>query len=654
MPANSPRKFSFDSITAAAVALFAMAMVAVPPPDLDLWWLMAVGRRIAETHAYIYHDPFTFTVPGAPWSPQSWMSALVYYGLFHLGGMSAIAALRVVMVGLITALVFRAQRAGGVAWAVASPLVVVAILTAHGRLTDRGQLFEYLFLAWLLAFLLTSHARKGRAFFVWPLLVQLAWVQFHSSFLLGPALAAIYFGGEWVAVRLPFARPLFRHDYRRAALLVGLMLLVCVINPNPRAFLIQPFDAGQHELISRFTLEWKSPFDPAIAGAGFHPWYEILLAVAALAILAALPRVPLAPALMMIATAWLSLQSHRFRVEFALVTAVMASAMFARSALVGWIAARRVPASAWRLAGMGVTLVLIVLGQGRLARTPAPDLLPERALAFVADEDVARRPFHPIGYGSYMLWDLYGKRQTFIDGRNFDAGVYEDFLRGQTGAPLLRGVVQKYRVDSFIIPAPERADAGMRNVHQSLVTWGAAWDLVHMDEEAFVYVARASADSVWLDQHAFRAYHPLTFAGAPHSAEQMEAAAAELERLTRESPDYAHAWMDLGLVRLTHGDAPGAMAAFGSAVAIDTTDAVAWNQLGQAAGAAGDFDRAVAAFTALTRLVPANPLAYVNLARAEASAGNMPAAVAACERALALDPNQAQARQLMQSLRGSR
>ncbi|MDH4336569.1 MAG: hypothetical protein OEX18_04750 [Candidatus Krumholzibacteria bacterium] len=569
MTANSPRKFSLDSITAAVATLFAMAIVASPPPDLDLWWLMAVGRRMADTHAYIYADPFTFTVPGAAWSPQSWLSALVYFGLHQLGGMTAIGVLRVAMAGAIAALVFRALRAGGVAWAMAAPLVVVALVTAHGRFTDRGQLFEYVFLAWLLVFLLTAHERRGRAFFVLPLLVQLAWVQFHSSFLLGPALAAIFFAGEWLAGRLPFARPLHRHDYRRAALLVGAMLLVCVVNPNPRAFLIQPFDTSQHELISRFTLEWKSPFDAAIAGAGFHPWYEILLGVAALALLASLPRVPLAPLFMIAATAWLSLQSHRFRVEFGLVTAVMASVMLVRSSLVTGFAVRRLPAATWRMIGLVTTLLLIVLARGLLVAKPAPDLLPQRALAFVVDENVAHRPYHTIGYGSYMLWRLYGERQTFIDGRNFDAGVYEDFLRGQTNAPALRGVIGKYGVDSFIIPAPERADAGMHNVHKSLIVWHDTWDLVHMDEQAFVYVSRAAADSTWLGTHAYRSYHPMTFAGERHTPEAFDRAIAELERLTMESPGYLRAWIDLGLARMSRGDTQGAITALESALALD-------------------------------------------------------------------------------------
>ena len=79
------------------------------------------------------------------------------------------------------------------------PLVLVALINSHSRLTDRGQIFEYVFIAWLVGFLLTGHERRERSFFIVPLLVQLAWVQLHSSFLLGPALAAIFFASEWIA-----------------------------------------------------------------------------------------------------------------------------------------------------------------------------------------------------------------------------------------------------------------------------------------------------------------------------------------------------------------------------------------------------------------------------------------------------------------------
>jgi hypothetical protein len=134
-------------------------------------------------------------------------------------------------------------------------------------------------------------------------------------------------------------------------------------------------------------------------------------------------------------------------------------------------------------------------------------------------------------------------------------------------------VVKKYAVDSFIIPAPARADAGMRNVHNSLIVWNATWDLVHMDPTAFVYVARAAADSTWLAAHAYRAYHPLTFAKTRHTPEAFALAIADLERLTRASPEFVPGWLDLALARLARGEDAAAAAALERVLALDPAHA---------------------------------------------------------------------------------
>jgi hypothetical protein len=490
-----------DITAAAMVTLLAVAMVVRPLPNLDLYWLMAVGRRIVETGSYIYEDPFTFTVPGTPWSPLSYLSGIIFYGLFKLGGMGAIGVLRVLLVALMTALTFRTLRKINVAWAVAAPLVLVALFNAHTRLTDRGQIFEYVFVAWLVGFLLTSHERRGASFFIAPVAVQLAWVQLHSSFLLGPALAAIFYMSEWLAPYTKITHPLARHEWKRAALLVAMMALACCINPNPKFFLLQPFDPVQRELMSKYTLEWKSPFDPTMVAANFHPYYDILLAAAVAAIALRLQRLPLAPVALMVATMILSLQSHRLRVEFALVAVPMIALLLRDAPLVA--AARRFwPSRAvWGAIGLVLVLSIALSGRDRLLKSlDMPELYPREALAFVEQHGIAKRPYSAIGFGSYILWDQYGKRPTFIDGRNFDPVLFQDFLAAQTRETIWRTINRKYRPDAYILPVPERADQGLRNLHMWLQK-AKDWPLVYRDEKAYVYVAAHTVDPAWLESH---------------------------------------------------------------------------------------------------------------------------------------------------------
>jgi hypothetical protein len=490
-----------DMVAATLVMVFAMAMVVRPLPNLDLYWLLAVGRRIVETHAYIYKDPFTFTVTGMPWSPLSYLSGIVFYGLMKLGGMTAIGVVRVLLVGTLAWLLFRTLKRIGVAWALAAPLVLIGLINSHSRFTDRGQIFEYVFIAWLMGFLLTSHGRGGKWFFIVPVLVQLAWVQLHSSFLLGPVLAAIFFASEWIAPHLRITRSLERHDWKRAALLVALMALVCVVNPNPRAFLVQPFDPAQRELLTRYTLEWKSPFDLAMKSANFHPYYEILLGAGVIAVLLRIASLPLAPVALMAATAFLSFQSHRFRVEYALVAVPMIALLLRDAPLVA--VARRVwPSRAmWSAIGIALALSLMVAERARVLESQdIPELYPKGALAFVVKEGVAKRPYSTIGFGSYMLWDQYGARPTFIDGRNFDPQLYTDFLTAQTRETGWRAVNRKYKPDAFILPPPDHADKGVQNLHAWLAK-AADWPLVYRDDRAMVYVAAGSVDPAWLEQH---------------------------------------------------------------------------------------------------------------------------------------------------------
>ena len=118
----------------------------------------------------------------------------------------------------------------------------------------------------------------------------------------------------------------------------------------------------------------------------------------------------------------------------------------------------------------------------------------------MAKENVAKRPFSTIGFGSYMLWDLYGQRPTFIDGRDIDPQLHSDFLTAQTRETAWRGVNRKYKPDAYILPTPERADKGVQNLHVWL-SKATDWPLVYRDDRAYVYVAAAPVDPAWLTRH---------------------------------------------------------------------------------------------------------------------------------------------------------
>ena len=66
------------------------------------------------------------------------------------------------------------------------------------------------------------------------------------------------------------------------------------------------------------------------------------------------------------------------------------------------------------------------------------------------------------------LWHLYGARRTFIDGRHFNPPLFCDFHTGQPRETSFRAMIEKYKLDSFILPSIPRSGIGMQNVHRWL------------------------------------------------------------------------------------------------------------------------------------------------------------------------------------------
>ncbi len=400
------RQTPIDIAAAASVLVFTGLISLFAIRNNDIWWLLAVARRIVESKAFITEDPFTFTVTGTPWAPQWYLSALVFYAVHAAASAWGLIFVRLLLVVAISTVVLRTLARIGVSWALASPVVLIALLNAHSRFLIRAHLFEYLFLVLLVLFLLTSRERKGKSFFVFPVVLQLLWVNAHPSFMLGPVLVVMFFGAEWLAGALsrhvPFIRPYNEsgYDWRRVGALVVLMLAACLVNPSPGLFLTQPFGSEQRELVSHFTLEWRSPFDPALRHGAFHPYYEIFLGLAAVAIVISIGRLRLAPALLVAATAVLTFEAHRFRVEFALVSLPMIFVLLQASPVVE--SARRVITRgknsmlAVRWAGIALSAVLIITALDRVSIGEAvedqlhrrPQLQPVAVLGFlvVADE----------------------------------------------------------------------------------------------------------------------------------------------------------------------------------------------------------------------------------------------------------------------------
>lgn len=666
------RQGSFDLLVMTGTLVFILLVSLFPIRSNDIWWHLAVGKQLIQSRSFITEDPFTFTVAGSPWVPHAYLAGIVFYLVHLIGSVPGLILCRVVLVLAVFVLLFRILKRASIPFLPAAPFVLLGVLVMQTRFLVRPHLFEYVFIMLLLGFLLFAKKRNGFRFYGPPVLLQIVWVNTHPSFFIGPLIVLLFTAGELIssafAPKKKSAAGNRRVSDRSAqagaapgvgwkapAILLLLLIAASFVNPSPSQFVFQPLGGEQRELVTKYTIEWRSPFDPAMKEGAFHPYYEILLALALITIVLSFLYKRFGAVLLVALFAYLSLQAHRFRVELTLVTLpffLIVMKQTASSPNVKHFLSRWGSRGTIAVKVLSVSLIALlmfsakdrfVFGGGISARHP------EKAMNFIHDENIAFRPFHTIGFGSFLLWKLYPQRRSFIDGRNFHTGLYRDFISCQTNVAEFQRVIEKYDLDSFVLPVPGRSDSGIKNLHAALNRYN-QWSLVHIDSVAYIYVKTDAVSPDWLARNAYLHYRPLTFAGSPPDSSALPMVAADIERILRGEPNLAYLWADLAMTRMRMHQIRPALDAMEQACEVEPDRSLWRHRMGTLAMQVGEFDRAIEAFSALTRIDPDNATGYYNLAVAFASKRQFASARSAAERALEIDPNYTAAKDMLRRL----
>jgi len=140
------------------------------------------------------------------------------------------------------------------------------------------------------------------------------------------------------------------------------------------------------------------------------------------------------------------------------------------------------------------------------------------------------------------------------------------------------------------------------------------------------------------------------FAVALSAANRNPEAVEQLATACRLAPREATYYYELGLAYNEAGDLPKAIEALETAVKLDPANDRAWYNLGLARNAAGQFGPALEALNRAQSAAPSDARISYASATILARAGRVGEAKVAAQRALALQPDFAEAAQLLQSL----
>jgi tetratricopeptide (TPR) repeat protein len=224
--------------------------------QVDLGWQVAQGRWMVRHAAPYSQDAFNYPDLGHPVINEYPLFELVLYAAWSLGwwGPCLLTALAyAALVGIL----FHGAR---LLQLQASSLLAIAIglmlLFFHIAFPLRPHLATYLGLAALGVFLLRHREAENWTRF-WPMaLLQIAWTNSHSGFVLGPAMVGL-FGAE-ITVRRWLRERSFPWTTARTWLgAFALILLACFINPYGWERFYPPFFQDRLESIRAYVGEME-------------------------------------------------------------------------------------------------------------------------------------------------------------------------------------------------------------------------------------------------------------------------------------------------------------------------------------------------------------------------------------------------------------
>ncbi len=149
----------------------------------DFYWHLRAGDLIRATGEIPRVDFFTYTRAGTPWIDLHWLFQVGMSWVHERGGVPALTFAKCVVTCAAMFLLVTARKRTWPVWAMVLAWLP-ALLVLSGRMYIRPETMTLLYLSLFLAVLIRWDRRPNLA---WLLpLVQIAWVNSHGLFVLGP------------------------------------------------------------------------------------------------------------------------------------------------------------------------------------------------------------------------------------------------------------------------------------------------------------------------------------------------------------------------------------------------------------------------------------------------------------------------------------
>ena len=92
-PTWSGASLDMERFVTVLLFLLLASVACLMPAQSDTWWQLRTGEDIWRSGRIVLHDELTHTVAGRYWPNHEWLTQVLFYGTYWLGGLPLLTAL---------------------------------------------------------------------------------------------------------------------------------------------------------------------------------------------------------------------------------------------------------------------------------------------------------------------------------------------------------------------------------------------------------------------------------------------------------------------------------------------------------------------------------------------------------------------------------
>jgi hypothetical protein len=247
------------------VLLFAWGTIAAfrPVRNADVWMHLRVAADIVASGEIPRVDQYSAVAAGRPHLTHEWLSALIFLGIYKLGGGEAFSVFRALtMLAMLLLLWFSLEKRAR-SFILTAPILALAAYIILERVFVRPHVFTLLFLC-IWVFCLERWRRERRLRYLIILVpLQILWANLHGGYIIALVLGVMMTGITAFLALFPSWSKDESYSWSDAgkfAALTAACLVASLINPHGLRLVEFSLTLGiASDYIKQFVYEWGSP-----------------------------------------------------------------------------------------------------------------------------------------------------------------------------------------------------------------------------------------------------------------------------------------------------------------------------------------------------------------------------------------------------------